>query len=33
MPEGDPYSTVFINVGTFSACVELCNYDPCEFVT
>lgn len=33
MPEGDPYSTVFSDVNTFRACVQLCDYDPCQFVT
>jgi hypothetical protein len=33
MPEGDPYSKVIPDVPNFAACVELCNYDPCQFVT
>lgn len=33
MPDSDPFSQTISNVGTFAACVELCNYDPCEFVT
>jgi hypothetical protein len=33
MPDNDPYSKTIRNVSTFAACVETCNYDPCEFVT
>lgn len=33
MPEEDPYSSAFSNINTFASCVQLCNYDPCQFVT
>lgn len=33
MADNDAYSETFSNISTFAACVDLCNYDPCEFVT
>jgi hypothetical protein len=33
VPDNDAYSENIFNVTSFSACVDLCNYDPCEFVT
>lgn len=33
MPDSDPYSRTIYNVKSFSDCVELCNYDPCQFAT
>lgn len=33
MADNDAYSETFNNISIFAACVDLCNYDPCEFVT
>ena len=33
MPDDDAFSESFFNVSSFSECVDLCNYDPCEFVS
>lgn len=33
MPANDASTQVFSQVPTFDACVELCDYDPCAFVT
>lgn len=33
VPDNDAYSENIFNVTSFSACVDLCNYDPCQFVT
>lgn len=33
MPDDDAFSESFLNVSSFSECVDLCNYDPCEFVS